>query len=100
MRPVMVSVNGKQFPSISAAARSAGIRPSALKNRIKAGWPEETWLEPSQVGPRPVRCINTGIEYPSMSEAARQAGVSVTSVFNCVVAGTAMKTGMKWEYVQ
>lgn len=80
-----VEVQGRQFPSLSAAARHYGVNEGTAKSRLKLGWAIEQILD---IAPKPKRspppnAINVELEdivYPSRASAAEAYGIELSAV--------------------
>ena len=73
-----ITIQGKTYPSIKAAASAYGLTSSAIVARRKAGWTDEDY-ERGHRKTTPSGAIPTtinGIEYPSRAEAARAYQIS------------------------
>ena len=73
-----ITIQGKTYPSIKAAASAYGLTSSAIIARRKASWTDEDY-ERGHRDTTPSGAIPTtinGIEYPSRAEAARAYQIS------------------------
>jgi len=73
-----ITIQGKTYPSIKAAASAYGLTSSAIIARRKADWTDEDY-ERGHRNTTPSGAIPTtinGIEYPSRAEAARAYQIS------------------------
>jgi hypothetical protein len=88
---IKVTVGGKSFPSLAAAAEAFGVSISLVRNRIRQGW---TLEEALGLTPRP-RAPSTkgrkitvnGIEFQSLRAATEHYGLPRWSVHNRLSAG-------------
>ena len=77
-----VTVAGRIFQSISAAARSCGLSANTVRVRLRQGWTlEEALALNPRRNPRWKEVTVGGNTYPSISAAARAFGIPVQRVF-------------------
>ena len=96
-----VIVEGKEFPSRTAAARHYGIDPKLVNERVtKNKWTIEQALElvESESGPYSKTLIIDGVEFPSMREAARHFGIKQSTLMNRIKSGSTVEQALMANY--
>jgi len=97
-KPKPVTIRGVTYPSISAAARAHGVRPSTIHSAMERGRLDYVGVGSSKNGKwngSPV--VIRGVTYSSLREAARALGVSPQAVSTALMRGTADNVGLRKE---
>lgn len=77
--PVPVTIRGKTYPSIGAAARDLGVHRSTVQKALDEGKPDRVGLSPRGLC-LAVRVTVGGVTYPSASKAARATGTFASTI--------------------
>ncbi|MDF5052817.1 hypothetical protein P3646_18650 [Vibrio parahaemolyticus] len=93
----ILTVEGVEFPSRTAAARHYGLNPKLVNERItKFGWTLEQALEleARPKGDYRKKVVIDGTEYSSMRQAARELGVAQSTLMNRIKAGISVEEAL------
>ncbi|EJG1819694.1 hypothetical protein BS056_RS22275 [Vibrio parahaemolyticus] len=93
----ILTVEGVEFPSRTAAARHYGLNPKLVNERVtKFGWTLEQALEleARPKGDYRKKVVIDGTEYSSMRQAARELGVAQSTLMNRIKAGISVEAAL------